>query len=78
MKGQLEWKKVKIVRNELAVYRVYESRCKKFRVIHRHWLYDGPNGYPDRWIAFDVAANRPMSEHRKKSAAIKACQREAW
>jgi len=67
----------------VARFRVWESRCGRYRVVHAHVTLgeDLPRGrrWPDRYTAQqrDEAGWRVLSRHRKRTRALAACRRHA-
>ena len=71
----LDWKRPRNESTEIATFKVFESRCKEYQVVHSHITAgEGPSGYTDRWVALTRGRKKIISSHRKKEAAIKACE----
>jgi len=78
----MDFKRARKSRNIVAIRRTWESRCKHYRVIESHipfafGKYRGSLhlGYSDRYYAtvLDVEGWSIISKHRKRKAAVRAC-----
>ncbi len=77
----IAWKKrCQKVQGEVANRKIWGSKCGEYRVVFSQIRYGrGPKGIPDTYYAMKLDGDcwTIISKHRKKSTAMKACEKEA-
>lgn len=77
MKTLLSWRRPTTKETEVSIWRIWGSKCGRYRVVHSKSKY----GYPDAFVAEKLLYNgvkvsdQTIASTKKKDTAIAACEK---